>query len=81
VTGVTAWHIRYGHNPANQARQLSHKVIDYPLTSLGVTQATALARQLAGQPGPGRSPIDRRMPESAFLTRLAPRATAAGQAT
>jgi broad specificity phosphatase PhoE len=81
VTGVTAWYIRYGHNPANQARQLSHKVIDYPLTSLGVTQATALARQLAGQPGPGRSPIDRRMPESAFLTRLAPRATAAGQAT
>jgi hypothetical protein len=32
VTGVTAWYIRHGHNPANQVRQLSHKVIDYPLT-------------------------------------------------
>jgi probable phosphoglycerate mutase len=52
VTGVTAWYIRHGHNPANQARQLSHKVIDYPLTDLGVAQATTLARQLAGEPGP-----------------------------
>lgn len=52
MTSVTAWYIRHGHNPANQARQLSHKVIDYPLTDLGVTQATALAGQLARQPGP-----------------------------
>jgi bisphosphoglycerate-dependent phosphoglycerate mutase len=52
VTGVTAWYIRHGHNPANQSRQLSHKVIDYPLTELGVAQAAALAGQLAGQPGP-----------------------------
>jgi probable phosphoglycerate mutase len=52
VTGVTAWYIRHGHNPANQARQLSHKVIDYPLTDLGVAQATALAAQLAARPGP-----------------------------
>jgi probable phosphoglycerate mutase len=52
VTSVTAWYIRHGHNPANQARQLSHKVIDYPLTDLGVAQATALAGQLARQPGP-----------------------------
>jgi probable phosphoglycerate mutase len=47
VTGVTAWYIRHGHNPANQApRQLSHKVVDYPLTDLGVAQATALAGRL-----------------------------------
>jgi len=49
---VTAWYIRHGHNPANQARQLSHKVIDYPLTDLGVSQATALAGQLVRQPAP-----------------------------
>jgi broad specificity phosphatase PhoE len=52
VTGVTAWYIRHGHNPANQARQLSHKIIDYPLTELGVIQAAALARQMADEPGP-----------------------------
>ncbi len=52
VTGVTAWYIRHGHNPANQRHQLSHKAIDYPLTELGVTQAAALAGQLAGEPGP-----------------------------
>jgi broad specificity phosphatase PhoE len=46
--GVTAWYIRHGHNPANQPpRRLSHKVIDYPLTDLGVTQATTLAERLA----------------------------------
>jgi broad specificity phosphatase PhoE len=52
VTSVTAWYIRHGHNPANQAHQLPHKVIDCPLTDLGATQATALAAQLARQPGP-----------------------------
>jgi broad specificity phosphatase PhoE len=52
VTGATAWYIRHGHNPANQSRQLSHKIIDYPLTELGVTQAAALAGQLAARPGP-----------------------------
>jgi broad specificity phosphatase PhoE len=52
VTGVTTWYIRHGHNPANQARQFSHKIIDYPLTELGVTQAAALAARLASEPGP-----------------------------
>lgn len=52
MTGVTAWYIRHGHNPANERHQLSHKIIDYPLTGLGVTQATALAGQLARQPRP-----------------------------
>jgi broad specificity phosphatase PhoE len=44
---VRAWYIRHGHNPANQPpRRLSHKVVDYPLTDLGVAQATALAGRL-----------------------------------
>ena len=38
MTGVTAWYIRHGHNPANQAHQLSHKIIDYPLTDLGAAR-------------------------------------------
>jgi hypothetical protein len=49
---VTAWYIRHGHNPANLARQLSGKVVDYPLTELGVTQATTLASRLAREPAP-----------------------------
>lgn len=52
MTGITAWYIRHGHNPANQSHQLSYRVIDHPLTELGVRQAEALAGQLAGQPGP-----------------------------
>jgi broad specificity phosphatase PhoE len=52
VTGVSAWYIRHGHNPANQTAELSCKVTDYPLTGLGVTQATTLAGQLARHPAP-----------------------------
>ena len=47
MTGVTAWYIRHGHNHANEIRQLSHKIVDYPLTGLGVAQATRLAERLA----------------------------------
>ena len=44
---VRTWYIRHGHNPANQPpRRLSHKVVDCPLTELGVAQATALAGRL-----------------------------------
>lgn len=50
MTGVTVWYIRHGHNPANQTAELSHRVIDYPLTELGVTQAATLAGQLARHP-------------------------------
>src|SRR5512146_1766929 len=49
---VTAWYIRHGHNPANQTRQMSHRVVDYPLTDLGVQQATTLAERLAREPSP-----------------------------
>jgi hypothetical protein len=50
VTSVIAWYVRHGHDLANQhPRRLSHKVIDYPLTELGVSQATMLARRLARQ--------------------------------
>jgi broad specificity phosphatase PhoE len=52
VTGVTAWYVRQGHNPASQLRQLSHKVIDYPLTELGITQATTVAGRLARERAP-----------------------------
>jgi probable phosphoglycerate mutase len=52
VTGVTVWYIRHGHNPANQTAELSHKITDYPLTELGVTQASALASQLAQYQAP-----------------------------
>lgn len=52
MTGITAWYMRHGQNPANQSLQLSHKIIDYPLTELGVNQANAIAQQLAHQPGP-----------------------------
>jgi broad specificity phosphatase PhoE len=52
VTGVTAWYIRHGHNPANQSRQLSHKAVDHPLTMLGAAQAAALADRLASEPAP-----------------------------
>jgi probable phosphoglycerate mutase len=47
VIGVTIWYVRHGHNRANQTRELSHKTVDYPLTELGVTQATVLASRLA----------------------------------
>jgi probable phosphoglycerate mutase len=50
---VTAWYIRHGHNPANlPPRQLTHKLIDHPLTDLGITQATILAERLARYPAP-----------------------------
>jgi broad specificity phosphatase PhoE len=53
VTGVLAWYIRHGHNLANQPpRRLSHKVVDYPLTELGVAQATALAGRLGRERAP-----------------------------
>lgn len=52
MTGVTVWYIRHGHNPANQTAELSHRVTDYPLTALGVTQAATLAGQLARYPAP-----------------------------
>lgn len=53
MTGVIAWYIRHGHNLANQPpRTLSHKVVDYPLTDLGIAQATALATRLARQDAP-----------------------------
>jgi broad specificity phosphatase PhoE len=53
VTGVIAWYVRHGHNLANQhPRQLSHRVVDHPLTDLGIAQAAELGRQLGRLPAP-----------------------------
>jgi probable phosphoglycerate mutase len=72
---VTTWYIRHGHNPANQPpRRLSHKVIDYPLTDLGVTQATTLAEQLARHPPPAAiyaSPLRRATQTADIIARHA----------
>jgi probable phosphoglycerate mutase len=72
---VTIWYIRHGHNPANQPpRRLSHKVIDYPLTDLGVTQATTLAEQLARHSPPAAiyaSPLRRATQTAEIIARHA----------
>ena len=49
---ITVWYIRHGENRANQTGELSCRTVDYPLTDLGVTQATELAGQLAEQAAP-----------------------------
>lgn len=73
VTGVIAWYIRHGHNPANQPpRQMSHKAVDYPLTDLGVTQATALAARLARAGAPAAiyaSPLRRAAQTAEIIAR------------
>ncbi len=42
--------VRHGQNLANLTRQLSHRVVDHPLTDLGVRQAEELAARLADGP-------------------------------
>jgi broad specificity phosphatase PhoE len=75
VTGVIAWYIRHGHNPANEApRRLSHKVVDYPLTGRGVAQASALAGRLAREPAPAAiyaSPLRRAVQTAEIIARSA----------
>lgn len=46
----TVHFVRHGENPANLTREFSHRVVDYPLTERGVTQARATARHFRGQP-------------------------------
>lgn len=41
--------VRHGENPANLTMQLSHRIIDYPLTEKGVLQAQQTAAALAGK--------------------------------
>jgi probable phosphoglycerate mutase len=73
VSRVIAWYIRHGHNPANQhPRRLSHKVVDYPLTGLGVTQATTLAGRLAREDAPAAvyaSPLRRAVQTAEIIAR------------
>jgi probable phosphoglycerate mutase len=71
--GVIAWYIRHGHNPANQPpRQLSHKAVDYPLTELGVSQASTLAGRLAREHAPAAvyaSPLRRATQTAEIIAR------------
>jgi broad specificity phosphatase PhoE len=75
LASVTIWYIRHGHNPANQPpRRLSHQVIDYPLTDLGVTQATTLGERLARHPAPAAiyaSPLRRATQTAGIIARHA----------
>jgi broad specificity phosphatase PhoE len=49
ATSVRILYVRHGENLANTLRQLSHKVVDHPLTDHGRIQAEQLARSLADQ--------------------------------
>ncbi len=73
VSRVVVWYIRHGHNPASQhPRRLSHKVVDYPLTRLGVAQATALAGRLAREHAPAAvyaSPLRRAVQAAQIIAR------------
>jgi probable phosphoglycerate mutase len=42
--------VRHGENRANVERRMSWRVIDYPLTELGVRQAAAAAEWFRGRP-------------------------------
>lgn len=42
------YYVRHGENRANLTRELSHRVVDHPLTPRGVEQAFAVARYLGG---------------------------------
>jgi broad specificity phosphatase PhoE len=55
---VTVYYVRHGQNRANLTGEISHRVVDYPLTDLGRTQAEAVARQLATLVGTaGATPV------------------------
>jgi broad specificity phosphatase PhoE len=58
---VTVYYVRHGENRANLTKELSYRVVDYPLTPRGVGQA----RELADRVGPVRrvfsSPLRRAM--------------------
>src|SRR3954469_7606094 len=43
----TVYFVRHGQNPANVTREFSYKIVDYPLTDLGVRQAEQTAAYFA----------------------------------
>ncbi|MEQ4205759.1 histidine phosphatase family protein [Actinopolymorpha sp. B17G11] len=49
AAAVRILYVRHGENLANTLHQLSHKVVDHPLTDHGRDQAEQLARRLADQ--------------------------------
>jgi broad specificity phosphatase PhoE len=46
----TVYFVRHGQNPANVNREFSYKIVDYPLTELGVRQAEQTAVYFKGLP-------------------------------
>jgi probable phosphoglycerate mutase len=46
----TVYFVRHGQNPANVTREFSYKLVDYPLTDLGIRQAQQTAAYFAGRP-------------------------------
>jgi 2,3-bisphosphoglycerate-dependent phosphoglycerate mutase len=64
VTGaavVTVYFARHGENRANLTRELSHRVVDYPLTPRGVEQARGLAERVGRVRRVVSSPLRRAM--------------------
>ena len=58
--------------PTSRPAGCLHKVVDYPLTDLGVTQATTLAEQLARHPPPAAifaSPLRRATQTAEIIAR------------
>jgi len=45
----TIYFVRHGENPANLNREFSYRIVDYPLTELGVRQAQQTASYFAGR--------------------------------
>src|SRR4051812_24343409 len=58
---VTVHYARHGENQANLTRELSHRVVDYPLTERGVKQARVLASRTVGIGRIVSSPLRRAM--------------------
>lgn len=54
----TLFLVRHGENPANINREFSYKIVDYPLTELGVRQAEQTAAYFAGMANGSGAGID-----------------------
>lgn len=61
AASMTVHYARHGENQANLTRELSHRVVDYPLTERGVKQARVLASRTVGIGRIVSSPLRRAM--------------------
>lgn len=62
MTDCHVYYVRHGENRANLTGELSHRVVDHPLTALGRRQASMVAEALAAVPVSGpvvTSPLHR----------------------